>query len=68
MMDKVASLEEMQMEIDCMTKASLKANVRAAKGREAAHPSIGITSAGIEGMGFGKCRSKTAHAGTMQNS
>jgi myosin heavy subunit len=37
MMDKVASLEEMQMEIDCMTKASLKANVRAAKGEEAAN-------------------------------
>lgn len=37
MMDKVASLEEMQLEIDCMAKASLKANVRAAKGEEAAH-------------------------------
>lgn len=37
MTDKVASLEEMQMEIDCMTKASLRANVRAAKGEEAAN-------------------------------
>jgi hypothetical protein len=37
MMDKVASLEEMQLEIDLVTKASTKANVRAAKGEEAAN-------------------------------
>lgn len=37
MMDKVASLEEMQMEIDLVTKASTKASVRAAKGEEAAN-------------------------------
>ena len=36
MQDKAASLEEMQMEIDLVTKASAKANVRAAKGEEAA--------------------------------
>ena len=37
MQDKAASLEEMQMEIDLVTKASAKANVRAAKGEEAAN-------------------------------
>ncbi|VEU37718.1 unnamed protein product [Pseudo-nitzschia multistriata] len=37
MIDKVASLEEMQMEIDLVTKANAKANVRAAKGEEAAN-------------------------------
>lgn len=37
MMDKVASLEEMQIEIDLVTKASTKASVRAAKGEEAAN-------------------------------
>jgi len=36
MMDKVASLEEMQIEIDLVTKANAKATVRAAKGEEAA--------------------------------
>jgi len=36
-MDKVASLEEMQMEIDLVSKASSKASVRAAKGEEAAN-------------------------------
>lgn len=35
MMDKVASLEEMQIEIDLVTKASSKASARAAKGEEA---------------------------------
>ena len=35
MQDKAASLEEMQMEIDLVTKASAKATVRAAKGEEA---------------------------------
>eukprot|EP00537_Pseudo-nitzschia_pungens_P006183 CAMPEP_0172371582 /NCGR_PEP_ID=MMETSP1060-20121228/43642_1 /TAXON_ID=37318 /ORGANISM="Pseudo-nitzschia pungens, Strain cf. cingulata" /LENGTH=461 /DNA_ID=CAMNT_0013097261 /DNA_START=88 /DNA_END=1469 /DNA_ORIENTATION=+ len=37
MMDKVASLEEMQIEIDLVTKASTKASARAAKGEEAAN-------------------------------
>jgi len=37
MTDKVASLEEMQIEIDLVTKASTKASVRAAKGEEAAN-------------------------------
>ncbi len=37
MMDKVASLEEMQIEIDLVTKANAKASVRAAKGEEAAN-------------------------------
>lgn len=37
MQDKAASLEEMQMEIDLVTKASTKANVRAAKGEETVH-------------------------------
>jgi uncharacterized protein with PIN domain len=37
MQDKAASLEEMQIEIDLVTKASAKASVRAAKGEEAAH-------------------------------
>jgi hypothetical protein len=37
MQDKAASLEEMQMEIDLVTKASAKANMRAAKGQEAAN-------------------------------
>ena len=37
MQDKAASLEEMQMEIDLVTKASAKANERAAKGEEAAN-------------------------------
>ena len=37
MHDKAASLEEMQMEIDMVTKASAKANIRAAKGQEAAN-------------------------------
>lgn len=36
MQDKAASLEEMQMEIDMVTKANAKANVRAAKGEAAA--------------------------------
>jgi len=36
MTDKVASLEEMQIEIDLVTKASTKASARAAKGEEAA--------------------------------
>jgi len=36
MVDKVASLEEMQIEIDLVTKANTKASVRAAKGEEAA--------------------------------
>ena len=36
-LDKVASLEEMQMEIDLVSKASSKACVRAAKGEEAAN-------------------------------
>jgi len=34
-MDKAASLEEMQIEIDLVTKASTKASARAAKGEEA---------------------------------
>eukprot|EP00934_Nitzschia_sp_Nitz4_P005511 Nitzschia sp. Nitz4//scaffold4_size323378//6379//7881//NITZ4_000604-RA/size323378-snap-gene-0.397-mRNA-1//1//CDS//3329553231//5501//frame0 len=37
MQDKAASLEEMQMEIDLVTKASAKANTRAAKGEEIAN-------------------------------
>lgn len=37
MQDKQASLEEMQMEIDLVTKASAKANSRAAKGEEIAN-------------------------------
>ena len=37
MMDKVASLEEMQIEIDLVTKANTKATQRAAKGEEAAN-------------------------------
>ncbi len=37
MHDKQASLEEMQMEIDLVTKASAKANSRAAKGEEIAN-------------------------------
>jgi hypothetical protein len=37
MMDKVASLEEMQIEIDLVTKANTKASLRAAKGEEAAN-------------------------------
>lgn len=37
MQDKAASLEEMQMEIDLVTKASAKANSRAAKGEEIAN-------------------------------
>lgn len=37
MMDKVASLEEMQIEIDLVTKANTKASARAAKGEEAAN-------------------------------
>jgi myosin heavy subunit len=37
MQEKAASLEEMQMEIDLVTKASAKAIVRAAKGEEAAN-------------------------------
>jgi hypothetical protein len=37
MQDKAASLEEMQMEIDLVTKASAKANMRAVKGQEAAN-------------------------------
>jgi len=35
MMDKLASLEEMQIEIDLVTKASNKSSARAAKGEEA---------------------------------
>ena len=37
MLDKQASLEEMQMEINLVTKASAKANTRAAKGEEIAN-------------------------------
>jgi hypothetical protein len=37
MQDKAASLEEMQMEIDLVTKASVKATTRAAKGAEIAN-------------------------------
>ena len=37
MMDKVASLEEMQIEIDLVTKANTKASLRAAKGEKAAN-------------------------------
>jgi len=37
MMDKAKSLEEMQIEIDLVTKASTKASARAAKGQEAAN-------------------------------
>ena len=37
MMDKAASLEEMQIEIDLVTKANTKATQRAAKGEEAVH-------------------------------
>jgi len=37
MMDKVASLEEMQIEIDLVTIANTKASARAAKGEEAAN-------------------------------
>lgn len=37
MQDKAASLEEMQIEIDLVTKASAKANSRAAKGEEMAN-------------------------------
>jgi hypothetical protein len=37
MQDKQASLEEMQMEINLVTKASAKANTRAAKGEEIAN-------------------------------
>jgi hypothetical protein len=36
MQDKVASLEEMQMEIEMVTKANAKASIRAAKGKEVA--------------------------------
>lgn len=36
MQDKLQSLQEMQMEIDLVTKASMDANVRAVKGEEAA--------------------------------
>lgn len=37
MQDKVASLEEMQMEIEMVTVANAKANIRAAKGKEVAN-------------------------------
>ena len=37
MQDKVASLEEMQMEIEMVTEANAKANIRAAKGKEVAN-------------------------------
>lgn len=39
MEEKAASLEEMQMEIDLVTKSSMKANVRAAHGEAVAKSS-----------------------------